>query len=463
MPVKTDSRRMSYAITKLYKHAFATYRHNIFEVDKIESGRPIFLPWDVYERMKLRLRLLDPDTFSGLNLPKFTKPMDGRFDSEYIQEFSQRINIKTIDTVQCKLSNELSIFLCERCLRFIKGTSQLDGNGLKNFRFICPECGYRVSQAPILIYNKKELPGRHHHFPMVKPIRANRKQCQNCGVEDWLGLEVTDPENPMGSLYWKCRKCKSDVEQFKSFQFGYKPQEPTENLTKGITVSTADTENLNKIENTSLNDKYLKGIFYSDKINVFQVTWGYKLGQYENVRYKTFPNNEFYGRKFSTQGFIVEVNESFYESTKKYLEDLYHEDPELYMAFLEDLKGGEPEMEQYQIKRWVLHTLKHSFLGFLPIITGLPTSEFSGAYDLEKNRVIIYDNQEGGIGGCKTLWETPSNMNDLIYLMISRIEECECRNKCPKCLVMNECGEVNQALNRHLLVPLFKDVETFYE
>lgn len=458
-----DSRRMSYAITKLYKHAFATYRHNIFEVTRIESGKPIILSWDVYERMKLRLRLLDPDTFSGLNLPTFEKPSDGKFDSDYMRSFIEKMNIRGLEYIQCKLTDDLQIFMCGRCLRLVKGVNQLYGEGVKYFKFMCPECRYYVTQAPILVYNKRETVGRHLP-PMIRPIKANKKECPRCKNNDWLGLDVTDPEKPMGSLYWICRNCKWKVEPFKSFQFGYRPQEPTENLTKGITVSVADAETLNGIKDVSLlNKDYYKGIYYSDKIKVFQVTWGYKVGQYENIRYKTFPNNEFYGRELTTQGLVFEVNENLFEASKEYLKNLYSEDPEYYKEFLKDISSGDEHMQKYQIKRWVLHTLKHALLVFLPVITGLPTMEFSGSYDLEKNRVIIYDDQEGGIGGCKKFWEDTSYINDLVYFMKLRIEECECKSKCPKCLVLNNCGEINQALNRHLLKPLFENIETFYE
>lgn len=452
---------MGYAVSKLFKNAYATYRENMYKVDLIEGGENIVLEWEDYNRMKQRLRLLDIKTFDGLALPSFEKPITEHDKTKYLLEFIKKLKINEISRVIARLTPELETFMCDNCFRFFRGISFI--HGINNFIFECPNCGDILSQAPILVRSKKGKEERTNP-PMVTYIRANKKVCPNCGKEDWLGLTSRNPEQPMGSLTWVCVHCKKDVSPLETFKFGNRPQQPTENLTKGITVGIAKAEEMLPIKIEGFLKKDMcNGIFYANRVVVSQVTWGYKLGQYENIDYKTFPNNQYYGRQFETQGIVIDLNPQIYEKAKEYLKKLYVEDNELYEEFMKDIESKDPEMKELQLKRWVLHTLKHALLVYMPVITGLPNQEFSGSYDLDKNRVIIYDNQEGGIGGCQKLWKNQDNLIDLLDLITDSIEKCDCRNKCPKCILLDTCGEINQALNRHLLVPLFENLETFYE
>ncbi len=469
---KRNSRPMGYAISKLFKNAYATYREHMYRVDLIETGGSIILPWEAYGKMKGRLRLLDPETFYGLALPSFDEPKTESQKVDYMQEFISKVRINEIEKVVARLTPELESFMCDNCNNFVRGTSSI--RGISQFKFICKECGGNLSQAPILVRRADNKDKRSQerenrkNKPIVLYIKASKKNCPHCGVEDWLGLTIRDPEQPMGSLYWICKHCKEFIEQyqvFKQWGGGYRPQEPTENLTKGITISLANVED-STLKPLSfegfLNKDFCDGVFYSNDIAVSQVTWGYKLGQYENVRYKTFPNHAYYGRKLTTQGVVIRLNPKVYEECLNYLRELYKEDSDLYEEFMRDIENEDTEMREMQLKRWVLHTLKHALLVFMPIITGLPNQEFSGSYDLEKNQVIIYDNREGGIGGCKKLWDDPNNFVDLLDLLTETVEKCDCRNKCPKCIFLDTCGEVNQALNRHLLSPIFNNLDTFY-
>lgn len=461
---KKDSRPMGYAISKLFMNAYATYKEHMYKVEVIDKGEPIILDWDSYDKMKQRIKLLDPEAFAGLNmaLPEFKKPVTDYEKNKYILEFIKEVQISEMRGVIAKLAPELESFICDNCNNFIRGVGFV--RGINQFRFMCPTCGGSLSQAPVLVKNRDKNKEDRRNVPMVNYIRANKKKCPHCQTEDWLGLTVRDPEQPMGSLHWICKHCKGIVGPLETFKYGYKPQEPTENLTKGVTVSLANVEDstLREVKFEGfLNRKLCEGVFYSDEIHVSQVTWGYKLGQYENSLYKTFPNNSYYGRQVETQGIIVKLNPLIYTECLAYLRELYKENPELYEEFMQDIESEEPGLRDIQLKRWVLHTLKHSLLVFMPIITGLPNQEFSGSYDLEKNQVIIYDNQEGGIGGCKKLCDDPNNFLDLLDLLTETLEKCDCRNKCPKCILLDTCGEVNQALNRHLLAPIF-NLDTFY-
>lgn len=454
---------MGYSLSKLFKGAYATYQENMYKVNFIETGKSIILDWDVYEAMKLRLRLLDLQAFAGLAMPNFEKPKTNQELLNYFKEFNERVQIRELQKVQATLTPELECFMCDHCNNFVTSTAFIDG--VNQFRFLCKKCHQTISQAPLLVRNKKVKEDRRN-APTVIPIRMPPKKiCPKCGSEDWPGLEIRDYEQPMGSLTWVCKNCGCSLSPFESYKYGYRPQEPTENLTRGITVSLSNAEEstFKKINIEGfLNKKMYHDIFYSDKINVYQVTWGYKIGQYDKAKVHSFQDT-YYGRNFNTQGIIIELDDSIYQASLDKLKEIYKEDKDLYDKFLKDIESEDPEMKKLQLKRWVLHTLKHMLLVYLPVITGLPHQEFGGSYDLDKNRVIIYDNQENGIGGCQKLWKDTSNLTDLFDLITETLERCDCRNKCPKCFFLDTCGEVNQALNRHLLVPLFEDIETFYD
>jgi len=460
MTIAKDSRKMGYAITKLYMNAFATYRDNIYKVEGIFPGQSRFLEWDTYEKMKQRLHLLDPQ--ATFMLPTLKKPSDPSEMGEYITEFMEKIRLREFSRVQCKLSEELQAFVCPTCHKLFIGTKFIEGQN--RFMFICSNCHSILNQAPILVKSRSSEEDREQQ-QLIRRIKARKgicknENCNNYNKEEWLGLESLDPEQPMASLMWVCIACGKSVVPFESFKFGYRPQEPTENLTKGITVSLAKDYDSKKLKEIPLlNKEMIQEISFSDKVKVWQVTWGYKIGQYENTQYKTFPNNEYYCRQMTTQGISIKLNPKAFENAVAYLKNLYSEDPDYIKEFEEDI-SSDPVL---QVKRWVLHTLKHAILMFLPVITGLPHQEFGGSYDLDENKVLIYDNQDGGIGGCEKLFSNYNDIIDLFDLITSRISECDCKSKCPKCLVLETCGEVNQALNRHLLVPLFIGVDTFYD
>lgn len=461
MTIKKDTRNMGYAISKLFPNAFATYRENIYEVELIGSKKNLFLDWETYEAMKQRLKLLDPE--STWMLPKLTQPHTSSEQVVYMQEFINKVSLHEPARIECRLSDELKVFVCNDCYRLYVGTAKISGQN--NFTFYCSESGCRgiLNQAPLLVRTKSDE--SRSRMPLVKRISAKKGKCQNTGcpkhnIEEWLGLKSQNPEQPMASLMWVCVNCGENVSPFEPFKMGYKPQEPTESLTKGITVSVAKESDPQKLEKIPLLDyDIVKEVSFSNEVRVVQVTWGYKLGQYENVQYKTFLDNNYYGRELNTQGIIIKLEDSAFQKAKEYLKKCYSEDPEYFKAFEIDI-SSDPTL---QLKRWVLHSLEHALIMWMPIVSGLPHNEFGGSYNLDQNKVIIYDNEDGGIGGCRKLMEDRNNLIDLLDRSISRITECDCISKCPKCLAgLESCGEVNQALNRHLLAPLFVGGETLY-
>lgn len=457
MPSIVQSRPIGYAVTKLFRDALATFRSEIYQVKDIISDKQIFLEYDVYQKMKQRIHLFDP--YMILNLPEIENKSD---PLEYYQEFNQKVPIKSIKKVICKMDDELlQSFICHNCYSFFKKTAFIPS--VSRFILECPNCSkphekHYLSQAPILLYNR-DVPVNRNPPKLLKAISAKTcPKCQQMGQTNWMSLYIKDKKRPMFSLTRRCPKCSYE-EQLTVFP--YKPVQPSEQLTKGITVSIAKAKDLQRMDLLELFSKeYVKGIYFSENIQVNQVTFGYKLGQFMTTIVKGF-NDEYFGRSFKTQGLVIELNPAVYEKAKDYLKELYSKDPILFTDFIQELQG-EPSLSDLQLKRWVLHSLQNALLTILPIYTGLPSNEFSGTYDLDDNKVLIYDNHDGGIGGCRKFQENPEIFYNYIYDTIKTITRCDCRHKCPKCIALDNDGEVNQALNRHLLVPIFDNIETSY-
>src|SRR3989344_5995579 len=143
---REDTRPMNYAISKLFKNAYATFRENMYKVETIEPGKPIDIDWETYNRMKQRLRLLDLKTFDGLALPSFNKPKTDGELAKYYREFYSKVRINEITKVIANLTPELEIFICDNCHKFFKGINYI--KGISRFVFDCDNCGGILSQAP---------------------------------------------------------------------------------------------------------------------------------------------------------------------------------------------------------------------------------------------------------------------------------------------------------------------------
>lgn len=119
MPSIVQSRPIGYAVTKLFRDALATFRSEIYQVKDIISDKQIFLEYDVYQKMKQRIHLFDP--YMILNLPEIENKSD---PLEYYQEFNQKVPIKSIKKVICKMDDELlQSFICHNCYSFFKKNS----------------------------------------------------------------------------------------------------------------------------------------------------------------------------------------------------------------------------------------------------------------------------------------------------------------------------------------------------
>jgi DNA-directed RNA polymerase subunit RPC12/RpoP len=103
-----------------------------------------------------------------------------------------------------------------------------------------------------------------------------------------------------------------------------------------------------------------------------------------------------------------------------------------------------------------LHSLKHALLNAAPAATGLVQDEFGANIDIDRGELIIYDNVQGGTGGCRLL----VNRRLSRWLEVTReLAEChhiQCDEACRGCIFLPSriCRRANHSLDRHTVLRL---------
>jgi Distinct helicase family with a unique C-terminal domain including a metal-binding cysteine cluster len=473
MRVEKKTRAIGIAIGELFKKAYVSHQGVVYEVDTIDNGgKNLYPDEETYRRMRRRLELFHPDFVHFLK--PFPRRKPGQSDFDYFQEIANKIKIIVPKKISCKITPELKQFRCvnTKCgwfgpISFLNDKRQ------------CPECKSTVVQAPIYRWDIKKgtvKGGKVVDDPDRYIIGLTNPPCKKHGGKKvFHRLVPTDFKTPIASMRLYCPECGNPTSGRRLVRKNYKLGLPTTSIRRKIMISQVDTKDpgsWRQMEHCDLlSSQYVEGVYYSENIKLYQITFGYS---YETEH--CFPlDDAAIGREFKTQGIVIQLKPDIYEKLLAHVKNVYRNDPEIYAEFMKDLERlgkeyyGDPEDEQErvaynrdQLKRWVLHTLKHAFLMMLPLKTGLDFTKFAGSYDIDDDRIIIYDNEFGGIGGCQLLSEDQDLFLDYLEITRKRLQDCDCRSRCLKCLVTNYCGEVNNALNRHLIGPIFS-IETDYE
>ena len=97
-----------------------------------------------------------------------------------------------------------------------------------------------------------------------------------------------------------------------------------------------------------------------------------------------------------------------------------------------------------------LHAVEHTARSLAPVFTGCDTSdvgsvtmtEVSGA---ETIAFFLYDEYEGGLGICESLFP---RFTELMKAAAERIKACDCDDGCPRCILLGNCSQSNQDLDK---------------
>lgn len=461
------SRAIGVAISELYPQAIASHQGNFYQVTAIAGRRPLFIESDVYELIRNKVMLFDP--FFYHMLPDYPKKEDYAEITEWFEAVHAAIRVEEPEAAFAHITDPLSMFRCDKC-----GTLVSLKSGLVSPDRICYACGGELFQAPVLVY-KDEVSPENAPPQMISKISAPPcKKCSTHSKKVWPRLKALDKRSPFGSLRLYCpeHEKRPDVQTAQSVaRRGRRVTLPSPSLMRPVaaTVCQPLSKDVSELPLIGLfNPEYVERVIFHRTVSVHQLTFGYSFPDSGVVK----PLEKFSGRKFKTQGFQVVIRPACFDALMQNLSKVYR-DPDLFNDFFKDLErpgrtyyspDEETERVQYdhdQARRWVLHSLAHALLIMLPLRTGLESSKFGYSYDVAEGRVVIYDNEEGGVGGCETA-ASEDVWSDYIDATKRHVSSCDCRARCYRCLVLNACGEINNALNRHLLAPLF-DIDMDYE
>lgn len=107
-----------------------------------------------------------------------------------------------------------------------------------------------------------------------------------------------------------------------------------------------------------------------------------------------------------------------------------------------------------------LHAVEHASIGILPLLAmcdrmdigGVSTSFHPGT---AHPTVFIYDAYEGGVGIAKRAFERGE---EVLNITLRAIEECQCKEGCPACVLSPKCGNNNKPMDKRGAVHLLKEV-----
>ena len=91
-----------------------------------------------------------------------------------------------------------------------------------------------------------------------------------------------------------------------------------------------------------------------------------------------------------------------------------------------------------------LHAFEHVAISLSPLLTLTSPTELGGI-SYPNGRMFIYEGIEGGIGLVDILFE---RFDELCLYSWKRLNECECENGCPKCILDPMCGNDNKYLSK---------------
>jgi len=343
------------------------------------------------------------------------------------------------EVVVSKLDNSLQNFGYFRCNKCYE-TTNLTGY-TTYLRSLKCHCGGSLVPAPIWVMTATQdlapplyIEGGRCTTTFTLPIVAVHPRAQKVFVSDRArplqSMEVTTPSKSEAIRIGHRQGSNTYLVEIS----------PTEAITKPISITAFNTSSQIPLEvPTALPG--IKGVFFSEKLEVLQVTVGFRVGHPNtSYKYRRFVFElkreeggtvyKLYGRYLTTKGIVVEVDKNSVLDACKMLK-FADENP----AFT------------------ALHTISHCFLAPLPRITGLEGGDFAEALSSKNWMIAVYDNCPGGVGGVEGLVSSEGKLNPNYYFAVREQVNCSlaCYRACKACLFSDSCFMLNWRLDRRVL------------
>jgi len=403
---------------------------------------------------------------------------------EFIDKMkNDKIQVFTPESLSASFSYEgvvsLEYFICPAC-RNIYHLSEVD----KDFK--CKNCGEHLipayvgvpindgSKGSVIHISSSPSPGSKGNYFILPVDKLRNVRCHKKESKRLKGLKPENPTRPIYTLRFTCPykddKCEfyyngyctfgngNDKERggkvFFQKKEGYKIviDRPNESVTKAYTEvifykSSFQKESISDIdaELTKLFNEYAKEetgdrIFNKIELGEFEVksiTPFYLVGPSTSPRrnrsvFMINAEDNFLrvaGRSMRTTGLLFSLN---YDRIKK---------------VINKLSTLKITVDSYV----VAHSVSHVMLKSIIMLTGLSPTEFGEAIfvtDKGENvaEVLIYDDSPGGLGGVKTIEDSPLDFWEYVKKSASPCPRA-CRRACRACLYLENCSSMNFSLN----------------
>lgn len=451
---RRNSKPEGLVINKLFENALLSFQGAVWTVSEYPEQQEFSISKSDW--LSLRNKIID-------NLRPYTMRPENKFSED-----PNEIKIFKPNSIKLRLHEKMKFFKCSR--GHVNSCTSL--NDVSH----CKTCNDKeMSHIPIFIkkYNNlfeadrtlNTFDPHSIYIDITSPqVPSDSKvNCPSCG--NARKLISKSSYFPVESLVWSCEECGQETQFRKPYTkslYYFKVDFPYDNLFRGLVTRQSSAlvkenlESTNAIVSTELN--FIKNIFYSDQINIYDVCFGClsndKLFLFEHGDQNKL---KIYARKFDTHGIIFEFDEDVFEKSAQIIKDnlIYIKNDDIknkLLLFLEDEK---------LFKITLLHTFKHVMLYQIPFLVGIEASKVSGDYNYGNTpNVVLFDNESGGIGVFQTLQYDLKRFAFWLNMAKNSVKNCKrdphCSGGCKLCSFIENCGNINQNLNRYLLFPMFK-------
>ena len=95
-----------------------------------------------------------------------------------------------------------------------------------------------------------------------------------------------------------------------------------------------------------------------------------------------------------------------------------------------------------------------------PLLAMCDRKDINGTYypyhpQTGKALIFMYDGYEGGIGISEKLYQT---FKTLLLMTYNLIQDCECEEGCPACVLSSKCGNNNKPINKPAAIYILENM-----
>jgi len=239
---------------------------------------------------------------------------------------------------------------------------------------------------------------------------------------------------------------------FGTFLDRYRPITISEGATKpvGIAIHNYSERDADRLIFSEDELRGVSEILFVRKLEIFQFTVALAVGLPSvSIRRRairlltdTSPDGQesiyFLSRRLLTEGLMVRLKTGVRDQ------------------IVNEWQNRRPSAQSSALLSTLYHTVSHSFLKPLSMMSGLDSSEFSESFSPMDNEIAVYDNSPGGIGGVRTVVEEGGGglqlRRDYIAQLLNSMEcQLDCSWSCKACLHIGNCGWINRQLKREML------------